>query len=569
MRTQVSQRVLLVHLAAELARHRRPDLFREAGLAEGLRTLAAAHRRAPEAVGKVLLHPQINVWALRCLRRLVATDGREDALADDLGYFGAMVAAAALRAGMPFETMVRVRGGRIAIPGEGTVLLTGEATWARISGAGGVLHATGNGARVRIELDRGPFTAWLPVRRLASGAEELRAEVLLDDLDWYRHIDGALPPAGRVPPAEVGRWQALLDEAWFLLARHPRRAAALAVGLRSVVPLVADRAGHEVSATSTDMPGAVALSRPRSGLRLAATLVHEFQHSVLAGMMDAVPLYEPAPPETPEELYYAPWRPDPRPLGALLQGTYAYLGLVHFWGVERTAQTGPASHAAHLEFALWRGHVRRAIGTLRQSGRLTPRGHDFAHGMASGLDRPLRAPVPALALDCAREIRIGQWIGWRLANTRPPPPAVEAWAQRWPAGRPGWPSWRAKGSVRPAPGLPSRDPDRGLVAARLHDPRAFERLCRDPDALAAAVPGATAADAARGRGDHQAAIDAYRVQVRRDPDDPAGWIGLALSAAALGRPAARVLLTRPEAVLALLLRVDGGDPLGLAEWLAG
>ena len=69
---------------------------------------------------------------------------------------------------------------------------------------------------------------------------------------------------------------------------------------------------------------------------MAETLVHEFQHVKLCGLLDMVPLAA-----SGAEKVYAPWRQDPRPAGGLLQGIYAHLGIVRFWQSQRQAETDP------------------------------------------------------------------------------------------------------------------------------------------------------------------------------------------------------------------------------------
>src|SRR5690606_2824855 len=109
-------------------------------------------------------------------------------------------------------------------------------------------------------------------------------------------------------------------------------------GVRALVPVSPPTGSSGVSATSVDAFGAVALSLPSDAPALAATLVHEFQHTKLSALLDLVPLLRPDR-TTPEEQAtsgkvaqcYAPWRPDPRPLSGLLQGVYAHLGLCGFW----------------------------------------------------------------------------------------------------------------------------------------------------------------------------------------------------------------------------------------------
>ena len=70
---------------------------------------------------------------------------------------------------------------------------------------------------------------------------------------------------------------------------------------------------------------------------LASVLVHECQHAKLNAVLDLIPLSRPD-----QARYYAPWREDPRPLGGLLHGAYAYLGVSDFWRVQ-SSRSGHAT----------------------------------------------------------------------------------------------------------------------------------------------------------------------------------------------------------------------------------
>lgn len=71
-------------------------------------------------------------------------------------------------------------------------------------------------------------------------------------------------------------------------------------------------------------PGHRCLSLPprvqrRMPLNSWSTLVHEFQHIMLGGVLHVAPVHC----AVQRQRSYAPWRDDPRPLGGLLQGVYA------------------------------------------------------------------------------------------------------------------------------------------------------------------------------------------------------------------------------------------------------
>jgi uncharacterized protein len=73
------------------------------------------------------------------------------------------------------------------------------------------------------------------------------------------------------------------------------------------------------------------MSAPPDPIIGTVTLTHEIQHVKLGALLDLVTLTLP----DDGRRYYAPWRDDPRPLGGLLHGVYAYLGVTEFWRRQR------------------------------------------------------------------------------------------------------------------------------------------------------------------------------------------------------------------------------------------
>jgi uncharacterized protein len=143
------------------------------------------------------------------------------------------------------------------------------------------------------------------------------------------------------------------------------------------MPLAAGPPGRDISASARHAFGAVAAALPDDPVTLALLLIHEFQHVKLGAVLDIYDLYDPAD----RRLFHAPWREDPRPLEGLLQGTYAHLAVTDFWRARREATAGAEAERAAERFAYWRDHTRDAIGTLANSGSLTPLGERFVGEM--------------------------------------------------------------------------------------------------------------------------------------------------------------------------------------------
>ncbi|MEW2402841.1 HEXXH motif-containing putative peptide modification protein [Streptomyces sp. NPDC046862] len=246
-------------------------------------------------------------------------------------------------------------------------------------------------ARALVVLERGEPAdlAWLdrlvadpygdPWPRVRAECDGHVLELRIADSGPFRDAHGhAL--ADPLAPDGVSRWQEALGAAWeVLVRRHPWHAEAVAACLTTLVPLRPNFDGTAVSSAARRAYGAVAASFTDDATLLALTLVHEFLHVQLGALIDMVPLH--GPPT--DRRYHAPWRPDPRPAGALLQGTYAHLGVADFWRAELAAGTG--GERARREYDAWHAHTRDAAHTLLGSGELLCEGALFVTGMRDAL----------------------------------------------------------------------------------------------------------------------------------------------------------------------------------------
>lgn len=543
-RGQVSKRRLLLYAVQRRIESDHPALFAAGDFAANWAALGDALRAQPSAVERVLLYPTVGAWGMRLLRRLQQTAALTEDDTDDAGYLGGVVAVALAAAGRPGEVRVRVRAdGTLSLPGWGRFGSLGKARWLTAE-----VHADATTARL---LEDGAIVAgtqWSPTRRLHSVAGGEQIEVLLDDVDPFRSAD-QLPAEDRLPDDAVAQWQNQVDEAWGLLVEHhPRRAAALS---RDVVMMTPLRAKEMGASSSSESFGGIALTPPRHGFGLAETLVHEHQHIKLWALLSLVPLID----LRDERLHYAPWRLDPRPARGLLQGAYAYLGLVQFWEIERRRRNDALTH---FEFARWRIAVREVVEVLVRSGSLTDAGHHFVSGMILSLEPLLTTPVPALPAELAEDAAAENRIAWRLRNLRVAPDVLRALTLAWHNGQ-SCPPIAAQRS-EPSPG---RRGSWSTGRLRL----AHERLRAGGER---AVPGATPADVAYARGDDLTAAALYSEAIRSPADPLDAWVGLALIHRRLRSPADLALTGRPELVHALWRTIGPAEagPKQLAEWVA-
>ncbi|MEU7483287.1 HEXXH motif-containing putative peptide modification protein [Streptomyces sp. NPDC042319] len=393
---------------------RTPTVPRSAAarVAEHWGLLEAADRAGRDATRQVLYYPLLGPWVRRVLRGLAAAVPPPDLL-PDLEHLGAVAAAAAARAGLPFTLRLRAANGTLALPTLGAHALPG--TDAGHRGPPPDVELTHRGGRLTLRPAAGPPAvlcrrpdgiwesadpAWRPLRPLTGGPRP----VLLDDLDPFRTADSGLErhglkPAEPLGTAERAGWQAAWAGAGPLLERGgPTRALEAGILLDCIVPLAPPpQAGPHAagpahcSGTRREAFGAVLSSAPQTPAFLAATLVHELQHAKLSALTELTPLHH----DTGTTRHWAPWRPDPRPFDGLLQGTYSHLALADYWQrFALTAENALERHTAWAEHSRCREQVGAALSTLLGSRALTPAGRVLVGAMADRLTRLRERPPP-------------------------------------------------------------------------------------------------------------------------------------------------------------------------------
>ena len=325
--------------------------------AAGWKLLAELDDEHPRAVREVLTYPYVRAWAARCL------DPPHGADTDlDRAHLAGLAVAAALRAAADTELLLPVRDGRVHIPGVGA--FAAEAT----AGYTCAIRTSAAGLALRDGLGD-----WQPVRRFTTEGMSFT----VDDIDPFRDCQ-AWAPTGRLSVRDWQAWQRALSAVSRQLATElPAYASVIAAGLRSIVPMPAS-AGGSRSGTARHAFAAVALALPDSTDLLGELLVHEMQHVKLTALCDLMDLFDPGDPTG----YRVPWRPDPRPVDGVLNGTYAYLAVGELWR-SRSAE-GADSHA-RARFLACRSWVEDGIEILLKGAALTPAGVRFAQGMDSAV----------------------------------------------------------------------------------------------------------------------------------------------------------------------------------------
>ncbi|WP_067475137.1 aKG-HExxH-type peptide beta-hydroxylase [Actinomadura hibisca] len=522
--------------------------------------LARVQEAVPDAYAWLLGLPHLGSWAHDCLVHL------DRGSPIDLAQLACLAAAAAVRAGVPFALDVPVHEGRVRLPGLGAARLGTDRPWIHVRGDAETVafgeHLTLN--RTLLTPDDGtrpPIPHWEGTPLVRAEAAGICWEVLLETADPY--LDRySLPMTQDMPAPDVERWRRRVQDAWRLLASHHRWAAEpIAEALPVLVPLTPRRATDLVSATTPAAFGAVATSWPDEVATLAETLVHEFQHLKLCGLLDLIPLVGTGGPQV-----YAPWRQDPRPAGGLLQGIYAHLGIARFWSVQHEAETEPdAVLHAQASFARWRATLAPTVRTLKATGLLTEQGEHFvtvlnAHGRAL-----TGAPLPDEPRRIAAEAALDHRLTWLLRHVHHSPDTIAAAANAFREGHT---------SVAPPPSPGEIVPDTRKVVADART-RALNLRYLDPSRYRALYTGnpttsLSNADALLLDGADDTAVKAYRELILDSPEPrPDAWIGLALALHRLPpSPAATGLTAHLPLVFDVHTLLSGSvepvDPLDLA-----
>jgi HEXXH motif-containing protein len=387
---QHSKRLLLLKLLVDSWPSGRRDRD------EAVAAIAAAEDREPFGVRRILVDPMVGAWTAETVRRL----RRKAVEPGDLEHFGDLAAATTLHAGTSARLYGHARDGWLHLPAFGRI---------RVPAPGGRVELDIRNGRLRID-GANAAGAWQTRRPLtARGEPSLIVE--LDDIDPYRDVYH-VPTADRLTDAETDEWRRRLVEAWRILTRYaPERAAEIAEGLKCLVPLTKPDARAARSATSKEAVGVIGLDRPRTAADFVVALVHEFQHSKLSAILDIVQLHD----DLSSRTFFAPWRTDPRPVGGLLQGVYAFLGVADTW---RALCTDPSTFPqAAREFAEARVSVTEAVATLAGSGLLTTDGAQFVRGMSDAVERLHATQLPAATVAAAERSLAERRATWNRGRS--------------------------------------------------------------------------------------------------------------------------------------------------------
>ena len=532
--------------------------------------LGAVQEHAPDVAADVLALPHVGLWAADCLSRIRSgSRGQHDQQLPsyyDLGQLATFASVSALRIGYPFKLVLPVHCGSLSLPSIGTARLgrADNCRWAVVTHdqRGVVIRSARRTVRLPSKPpDRsgGADSAWRPATWLTAELDGLRLKAMVETSELFlRQLSLGTAPHSHALQAA---WRSQLAAAWRLLVRYDRPVAAgIAAIVKAVVPLHQPAPGRLISGTSGWAWGAIAVSLAPDVTTMAETLTHEFHHLVLAGAEDITPLVR----ETDKHLYYAPWRDDPRPAGALLQGSYAHFGVTGFWARMCKMRPGLIDPLrSEVEFTRTYAATQLATQALIRANALTATGRALADGMLRALAAQLHQPVPDTATALAGELAAEHNIRWRLAHLRPSAAAVDAMSREYLAGRARTvPLARADADIVPGHFLAGQGLS-GLLEARYR---------AEAEQWPSSYGGqAGSADLALLRGDYAQAAEEYKQRILSDSDRHA-WVGLLLAHRRLhGNDG--IARRQPEVLVALYDRIRSltgtPPPIGsLIAWLS-
>jgi HEXXH motif-containing protein len=397
-----------------LARHvLRDRVSADTALRHAVEVLSQAQAGAPQTTALTLQRGWFGSWVSHCLEP--PEDGRPAAALHRLSN---LAAAAAWRAAVDATVETRTLRGAIHLPTLGTAVLADDDPTAdrparivvrdrRITVDDGTLSA--------VLMPHGTSTRWLPLRQLrfAAGGQPWRP--VLDDLDPLRDCYGS-PPAGRLDEPSLGRWSALLRQAWVLLATHaPAQATLVRQWIHTLVPLAPAGDDANLSISARASLNSLALSLPPDPAACAVALVHEQSHDMLNGLMQFVLLADPSA----TEVFFAPWRVDARPLSGMLHGIYAFTAVAELW--QALLSVPGLGATAEAQLAQRRVQLHAALDALRDTAALTDTGTALMAACRQRLARLDRSPVPADAQRRALDDLADRHSAWLRRNRSPAP----------------------------------------------------------------------------------------------------------------------------------------------------
>lgn len=267
-----------------------------------------------------------------------------------------------------------------------------------------------DGATARAEGCEDPTVAipgpWKGRILRAPGAALIEEDVLDEPLPWS---------------CDVSAFAEMLGDSLSLIAKVDKDLGDAIEELVSwYVPIHTPSLDVHRSFTSDALNGVLFLSEASNHVILAEAVVHELYHNVLNMVMATEEVFKAG---DAAELYYSPWRDDPRPLFGLFHALYVFSGVTDLYArAAAVVEDSELSEVVRQKRAKLSQQLRMGVAQV-PSERLTELGRRVLQQIADGLERDRRAasPLDEGAAAAAEE----HMVAWCLRN-----PELAAGARR-------------------------------------------------------------------------------------------------------------------------------------------
>jgi HEXXH motif-containing protein len=378
--------------------------------AQAAEVFYAAAKISPKVFADVVSSPAFAAWMHFVMNRALPSYSGV-ASGPTQTTFASYAASLALLGNIDADLHLRVgRNGAVILPSVGALLAPDSGTEGarfRCSGSAATLNCGSrqvelarNGRGV-VDLANVRNCRWVPVHPVNVTGGRFELAVVLnpfEDLLGFGGVDL------RAFDIDYDKWTRTTDRAWKLLVQlQPQHAIPMS---RIITTFLVYHDIDETVRNSTNSIafGAMKLTTPNDPYVLCDVFVHEFHHTKLYALTREVELFDPRD----KSLYYAPWRPDPRPLTGFMHGIYSFTAVASFQAsvVERAADDAVRQRAMH-NFAYARAQVSLALSQLEVTRSLTPAGSAFSEGIADAMATLQKVSVGTEAQQHAeREIRV-------------------------------------------------------------------------------------------------------------------------------------------------------------------
>jgi len=187
-------------------------------------------------------------------------------------------------------------------------------------------------------------------------------------------------------PTSTIKWLSSLEEAWFWInSCSTLLASEILMGVQSLVPVYSHAIDVHRSQTFREIPGLLILSWMSDTSVIVEALVHEYHHHKLNALLNLDPIIVEG---SPEEIYYSPWRDDPRPLSGILQGIYVFQAVLEFWHKILTTDI-PVLQEKRLQQRVYtaKQQLQTALQVLKTNAEFSLVGQGLIEAIEENIDR--------------------------------------------------------------------------------------------------------------------------------------------------------------------------------------